>query len=179
MEDWWLPWFPWLISPNAPLEQAYLWYKIGWLAREGWQKIDGGLMIALISLIDFPKCSPGTGLFMIQNRVAGQRRLAIPAPIPAPASPHQHGGQISTLPYCQHSQAQSRSTWSYTHTILASHTNAPSWCHQHAILTYAPSWCSNSSSWRTFNAPSWRSNTSSWRTHHPGVPTRMSRPLQP
>ena len=64
-------------------------------------KNDGGLMIDLISLIDSPKCSPGTGLFMIQNWVAGQRRLAIPAPIPAPASPHQHGGQISTEESCQ------------------------------------------------------------------------------
>ena len=31
-------------------------------------KNDGGLMIALI---DSPKCSPGAGLFMIQNWVAG------------------------------------------------------------------------------------------------------------
>ena len=53
-------------------------------------------MIDLISLIDSPKCSPGAGLFMIQNWAAGQRRLVIPAPISTPASPHQHGGQIST-----------------------------------------------------------------------------------
>ena len=53
-------------------------------------------MIALICLIYSPKCSPGAGLFMIQNWVAGQRRLGIPAPIPTPAIPHQHGGQIST-----------------------------------------------------------------------------------
>ena len=46
----------------------------------------------MIALIDSPKCSPGTGLFMIQHWVAGQRRLGIPAPIPIPASPHQHWG---------------------------------------------------------------------------------------
>ena len=66
--------------------------------RKGSVEKDGGLMIALI---DSPKCSPGAGLFMIQNWVAGQRRLAIPAPIPTPASRHQHGGQIQQmLPIC-------------------------------------------------------------------------------
>ena len=50
----------------------------------------------MIALIDSPQCSPGAGLFIIQNWVAGQRRLEIPAPMPIPHPRINIGGQIPT-----------------------------------------------------------------------------------